>query len=400
MKIIFVAIFAPDTNYTRDLSVYFQRILKKGDMLYLCGRKDEKILDNKSPEVQHIWRYGWRYFFDVLGYAHKTKPDIIHLQHEFKTYGGLITALMFPFLLLLLRIQGYPVVVTIHGVVSPKQVDFEFLENFNVKPNSVMKYVVIGFFHYVYKLILIFANRVTVHAPMLKTILASYLPFANDKIVVIEHGIREITDLKNKKEDNIVKQFPIVKGKQMILVFGHFSPRKGYEYLLKVYKQVVEKEHLQNWLLVLAGDVQPEFAHYWDKIIALIHEYKLDDMVLMTDFIKDAEIDEFYRNSAIVLIPAVVSFNTSGSLSLALAYKKPLLVANVKPLATEVAQNDFGLLYDQTGSKSLEKQLAKLMMNKELYRKLSKNLEKSVGKRYWTTIAKEHYILYESVIQK
>src|SRR6185437_11177185 len=98
------------------------------------------ILDKNLPKVQHIWRYGWKYFFDILAYVHKIKPDVVHLQHEFKTYGGLITALLFPILLFVLRLQGYPVVVTTHGVVSPKQVDFEFLDNFNVKPNTFMKY--------------------------------------------------------------------------------------------------------------------------------------------------------------------------------------------------------------------------------------------------------------------
>jgi len=400
MKIVFVAVFVPDTNYTRDLSVYFQKILKRNDTLYLCGRKGDKVLDNKLPKVNEIWRPGWKCFFDVIDYIDKVKPDVIHLQHEFKTYGGLLTALQFPFLLLLLRFKKYPVVVTMHGIVSPKQVDNEFLDNFNVKPNVISKYMVIGFFHYVYKLILLFSNRVTVHAPMLKEILSSYLPIANNKIVVIDHGIREIKNLNIKNRDKIIKQFPVVKGKDIILVFGHFSPRKGYEYLLETYKHVIEKKHLNNWLLALVGDVQPEFAYYWNKITQLIHEYKLDDKVLMTGFVKDAEIDEFYRNAAIVLIPAIVSFNTSGSLSLALAYQKPLLVADVKPLGQEVAENNFGLLYEKKGARSLEKQLEILMTNKKLYESLESHLKKSVQKRYWTTIAKEHYTLYQSLIVK
>ena len=116
-------------------------------------------------------------------------------------------------------------------------------------------------------------------------------------------------------------------------------------------------------------------------------------------FADGVEVDEFYRSSKVVVIPAIISFNTSGALSLALAYKKPLLVANVKPLADEIVTNDFGLLYETSGKQSLEKQLTKLIEDRKLYTSLTEKLETSVTKRYWSKIAKIHYALYTKLLK-
>ncbi|MBU0569601.1 glycosyltransferase family 4 protein [Patescibacteria group bacterium] len=398
MKILFVATFTPDTNYTRDLSICFNKILKKGDRLYLCGPKNDPVLDSNEPKVDYVWRKGWKFFIDILVYVKKHNPDIIHLQHEFKTYGGLVSAVIFPLLLAVLRLLGYPIVVTSHGIVSPKQVDKKFLRFFNVKPSILSKYLVLGFFHYIYKSILIFSNKVTVHSPTLKKILASYYPPANDNVVAIDHGIREITNLKTKKIQKITKKFPLLKEKNIILIFGFFSPRKGYEQLIQAFFRVTADKTMDDWVLALVGDVKEEFYEYKKKIEKLIKKFKLGKKVLISGYVDNVEIDEFCRSAKIVLIPAVISFNTSGALSLALAYKKPLLVANVKPLADEISKNDFGLLYDKDGNKSLEKQLSKLMRNKKLYKKLTQKLEMSVGKRYWTKIAGDHYNLYQDLL--
>jgi glycosyltransferase involved in cell wall biosynthesis len=398
MKVVFIGTFTPETNYTRDLSVYFQKILQKGDTLYLCGTKGEDVKDAYSPKVKPVWKKNWRYIFDIVQYVQEVKPDVIHLQHEFKMFGGFATALTYPFLLATLRILGYPLVVTVHGVVAQKQVNREFLESFNVKPNALMKYVVIAFFSYVYISIIFLANKVTVHAPPLKKVLEGYSFMASKKVVVIDHGIREIHNLDSKQSSHIDKKFPMIKGKNLILIFGLFSPRKGYEYLIRTYDKVLREKHLNNWVLGLVGDVKDEFLPYKEKIVDLIQELGLEKKVLITGYIDGVEIDEFYRNAKIVVIPAIISFNTSGALSLSLAYKKPLITANVKPLADEVSSNNFGLLYDQTGPRSLEKQLGKLMSDKKLYNSLIKKLETSVTKRYWTKIAKEHYDLYKEVM--
>jgi glycosyltransferase involved in cell wall biosynthesis len=398
MKVVLVGTYTPDTNYNRDLSTYFVKVLKPNDKFYLCGYKGELVIDGKEPKVDKIWDRNLNYISQIYTYSLQKKADIVHISHEFKTFGGFFGAILFPLLLLLLKFKGIKTVVTIHGNVASNQVDYDFLKSFNVQPNFFTKIIIKLFFSYIYFSITSLSDYTTVHSPALKKVQEDYNPYVKNKIVVIEHGVRVIEDLNVSKNKYIYKEFPLLKGKKTILVFGLFSPRKGYEYLIRSYNNVITKLKDDGWIMVLCGDVKDEFMQYKKTVEKMVKDLKLDKKVLITGYVNAMELDEFYRSATIQIIPAIISFNTSGALSLALAYKKPLIVANVKPLATEVKENNFGLLYEKSGPNSLEKQLEKLMKSEKMYKSMLKNLEKSVAKRYWTKISKEHYDLYEKAL--
>lgn len=398
MKLVFVSNFAPATNYTRDLSIYFNKVLSKDDSLYLCGRRDEIISDNNNPQVDKVWERKNSFFLDILEYVWKVNPDVVHFQQEIKMYGPLSTALLLPWLILILRLKRVGVVTTIHAVVAPEQIDKNFLENFNVHYSPLKMIATKLFFKYIYITLGSFSNKITVHTDSLKKILVESYGMSSKKVIVIEHGIREIKDLREKPTSAaILKKFALLKGKKIILVFGYFSPRKGYEFLIDAFSEALGKVRDNKWALALVGDVTKEFLPYKLKIEALIKAKKLERNVLIAGYADDQMVDEFYRLAKVVLIPAIISFNTSGSLSLALAYQKPLLVADVKPLSMEVKQNNFGLLYDGSNVKSCAKELVTLMSDENAYGILSEKLARSVKRRYWTNIAKQHYDLYKSL---
>lgn len=400
MKALFLANFLPDTNYTRDLSTAFYRVMQKGDVLYLCGRMHEPVSDGYEPGVDQVWKRGNLFFIRVLRYIQRKKPDIIHVQHEFKTYGGIMSAAILPVFILLLRFLGYPVVVTFHGIVSPKQLDKKFLEGFGVRYNVLTKYLVIAVFRYIYGSIGFLANAITVHTPFLRDILVSDYALKKETIHVIAHGVRKIPSAKDGMTNPLIlRKYPALRNKHIITVFGYFSPRKGYEFLLQAFRTLLSADpSYGTWTLVLAGDVTPEYTYYKERIVQLIGRLRLRKNVVITGFVDKQDIDELYRMTNIVLIPAIYSFNTSGALSIALAYKKPIVVADVKPLADEIRQNKFGMLYDPSSTYSCVRQLRKIIDNKKLYASLLSSLDASVKLRYWTPVAKTHYRLYEKIL--
>lgn len=402
MKILFISNFLPDTNYTRDLSVYFQKVCKEGDVLYLCGKKNEPVNDGRSPSVDEVWTRGIFFFVPLIRYVWKKKPDIVHLQQEFKTYGGIASAFLFPWFVLLIRFLGCKVVITSHTAVSKGQIDRSFLEGFGLKNSFVNRTLVKIFLIYSYKLIVRFSNRTTVHTNLLKSRLVEEYGCGAHKISVIPHGIREITDRDVlPKSPQIYKKFPILKKKKIILAFGYFSPRKGYELLLEALGKLFEDPGLKkDWIMVLAGDVVKEFLPYKKKIEKLIKQKKMSDSILITGYVDAKDVDELYRLAKVCVIPAVFSFNTSGVLSVALAYGRPLLVADVKPLGQEVKENNFGLLFDLHQPDSFRSELKKLISSGSFYEKTKQALRESASKRYWSRVAKKHYLLYKDVLSK
>lgn len=397
MKIILVANYLPETNYTRDLSQGFIEILKKKDKLYLCGRKNEPVIDGKMPKVDEVWNKGILFFLPIIFYILKKRPGVVHFQQEFKTYGGIISALIFPWLLLFTKIIGVRVIVTPHGVVSQTQLNKNFLESFGLKDTIINKLLITIFLNYSYRLITAFSDFVTVHAPLLRDILVNEYSASPKKVIVIEHGIREIKDLKTNKGsvDQIYKKYKMLKNKEIILVFGYFSPRKGFEHLINSYSKIIKNEDMVKTIMVLAGDVAKEFSPYKKKIEKLIKKKKMNKHVLITGFIDGDEVDALYRMAKVSVIPAIFSFNTSGALAMTLAYTKPLLVADVKPLSEEIRLNNIGMLYNNLDPNSFGKTLKEIFLDKTKYDKLIKSVEKVANRRYWRNIAREHYDLYK-----
>lgn len=397
MKIILVANYLPETNYTRDLSQGFIKILNKSDKLFLCGRKNELVLDGKIPKVDEVWSKGVLFFLPIIFYILKKRPGVVHFQQEFKTYGGIISALIFPWLLLFTKIIGVKIIVTPHGVVSKTQLNKNFLESFGLKDNIINKLLITIFLNYSYRLITAFSNFVTVHAPSLRDILVNEYSANSKKVVVIEHGIREIKDLKTNKGnvDQIYKKYKLLKNKEIILVFGYFSPRKGFEHLINSYSKIIKNKEMVKTIMVLAGDVAKEFVPYKNKIEKLIKKKKIDKYVLITGFIDGVEVDALYRMAKVSVISAIFSFNTSGALAMTLAYKKPLLVADVKPLSEEIRLNSIGMFYNNLDPDSFGKALIEIFSDKTKYNKLIRSVEKTANRRYWKNIAREHYNLYK-----
>lgn len=399
MKMILVANFLPDTNYTRDLSIELVSLMKNTDKLFLCGRKNEKVQDGKLPKVDQIWKRGILFFLPIIRYIFKNKPDIIHFQHEFKTYGGVISGLIFPVFIGALRLMGYKVIVTLHAVISKKQLSGLFLESFGLKNSIVNKLAISVFLDYSYKSINFLSNRAIVHTLSMKKILTEEYRFSNGKTLVVSHGIRKIAGLRNEIiNPKLYGRFPILKGRKIIIIFGYFSPRKGYEVVIEAFSRLLqENTALKNWILVLAGDVKIEFKDYKNKIEKLIKSKDMEDNMLITGFVDAQDIDEFYRISKMSLIPAMFSVSTSGALAMTLAYKKPLLAANAKPLAVEIKENNFGILYDLSDLNSCASQLKKMMSDEAFRKKLSRELEKRISPRYWNKIAIRYYNLYENL---
>ncbi|MCI4360310.1 MAG: hypothetical protein L3J91_01260, partial [Thermoplasmata archaeon] len=76
-----------------------------------------------EPQAVFAWtkddlRFPWQVARAVRSAAPNGR-GIVHVFHHFFLYGGPATVLEFPFLLLLLRIQGYRVVVQFQSVIDP-----------------------------------------------------------------------------------------------------------------------------------------------------------------------------------------------------------------------------------------------------------------------------------------
>ena len=118
--------------------------------------------ENKKANLKNIklvWSKSLAYPFQVLKQVLKDKPQIVHIQHEINMFGDWPTALIFPLLPFLLKMTRVKVVVTIHAIVSQKQIDIKFLETFWRSEKKFFVPLMKIFFYLLFKIIKSFLEK-------------------------------------------------------------------------------------------------------------------------------------------------------------------------------------------------------------------------------------------------
>jgi len=111
---------------------------------------------------------------------------------------------------------------------------------------------------------------------------------------------------------------------QVVLVFGYFSPEKAQDVAIRAMAGLPSSTRL-----VLAGGVRrPDDQAYFDRCQALVRELGLESRVTITGFIADTDLDQYYREATVVLLPFRESTG-SGSLVQAFSRGKPVLASDL-----------------------------------------------------------------------
>jgi glycosyltransferase involved in cell wall biosynthesis len=146
---------------------------------------------------------------------------------------------------------------------------------------------------------------------------------------------------------------------ETILVFGFFSPEKGQDLAIRAMSELP-----QSTRLVLAGGVRrPEDQGYFDKCQGLVRELGLESRVTITGFVADADLDRYYRQATVVLLPFRESTG-SGSLVQAFSRGKPVLASDLE-VNREIAERVPGSLrfFESESVKDCAAKLKELLKN-------------------------------------
>jgi glycosyltransferase involved in cell wall biosynthesis len=152
-----------------------------------------------------------------------------------------------------------------------------------------------------------------------------------------------------------------------ILVFGFFSPEKAQDVAIRAMLDLPSETRL-----VLAGGVRREEDRgYFGKCQALIRELGLESRVQITGFVADQDLDRYYKDAAVILLPFRESTG-SGSLVQAFARGKPVLASDLA-VNREIVERVPGSLrfFQSENAKDCASQLKLLLEDASARRALS-----------------------------
>lgn len=307
------------SSYTRNL----MNALEDNDVnLILYANHYEKKRSEKH--VIPCWNEGVFYPFQIFKNLLKNKLDLIHIQHEFFLFGGLLSALLFPVLLIFCKLLRKPTIVTLHGIFSLSQIDQKFVkENAISGPPPFLRFGI----KLLTMIITFLSDAIIVHENIFAKILRQDYKCSPRKLYIIPHGIEEkkigITKSAAKKKLHLFD-------KVVIFFFGYLAPYKGLKTLIEGF--TLKAPENPDWTLIIGGGEHPRLKHnisYKRYLTKLKNEAStLASRIIFTGYIPDEKIPLFFSAADIIVFPYNFTMSSSGPFAKALTYEKPILVSN------------------------------------------------------------------------
>lgn len=366
-----------DGVYVREIG---HILAKKGFQIHVITRGRSKGVKKELPKytVHRVSKFTGRSFSRRLQLASKfatcalkldkqEKFDLIHAQGNLPAVAASVCS----------KLHGTPVVLTIHGTWPTQLLKMTSrwgealgaLEKFILTKRKYAAIIAVDS----YSFSVAKKNRLT------------------KKIFQIPNGVNLKQFQRKANEKRFCKLLKIaprkMAGVKRILFVGRLIPQKAPENLLKTFAGVSKKV---NSVLILVGSGELK-----KDIEKEIKRHSLEDKVFILSGPSDEDLINFYLRSDVFVLPSrwegfplvVVE---------AMACGKPIVATNVGGVP-DVVDEKVGILVKVGNVPALEKALLKLLTDKKLYAKLSKNCKNRSKKYDWSAITDQTIKVYRSV---
>ncbi|MBD2460894.1 glycosyltransferase [Oscillatoria sp. FACHB-1407] len=334
--------------------------------------------------------------------VHRTKADLLHIQHAAGTYGFDRTIFLLP---LALRLSGWrsPIVTTIHEYGwwewQPKWLPAPWVETLKTWGQQRSWWDREDGF------LLTQSDAIITTNADAQQVVTSRLPHLTHRVQQIPIGANiAIAPIPQTQARQVLRQRCGWADDTVIFAFfGFLHPVKGLETLLSAFRQIAATHPQAR--LVLIGGVESlalpdqQASQYWQKLQTQIADLQLQSMVHMTGYLDPGAVSECLRGADVGVLP----FNhgvtlKSGSLLALMAHELPVIATRANP--PDPLLEDRSLLWSIPSRDvgSLVTAMHHLMEDAERRQQLGQAGFRFSQPFTWSSIADAHQAIYQSVI--
>ncbi len=381
------SLFKQDKNL--KISVLAEKLKKDS----LCEYTDDGI------SVARVWKRGSFLTFPILlkeALKRKNDSQKILIEFELSMFGNVLTLLPFPLFLFILKILGKKTYIVLHQVVMNMD---EIGPHLNIAQKSLKASLYSYGMKFFYKLIVLLSHEIIVFEKKLKDDLQAI--GETSKITVIPHGVEiNPTELPQK---NARKELGIPESSFVIVVFGFLAWYKGSDFVVQAIVDLKKSEsRFKNIHLIMAGGPNPNHLskNFYVQYIQSIEKTAKENGITITGFVEETKINQHYAASDLIILPYRTFMSSSGPLSLAFTYNKPVIFSEpLRPyfrsqdlrsalIQSNLKEND---LIFQLDPESLSSTLTRILQNKDVLTNLTEFSSLLKKNRSWDNIAKLYY---------
>ena len=381
------SLFKQDKNL--KISVLAEKLKRDS----LCKYTDDGI------SVTRVWKRGSFLTFPILlkeALKRKNNSQKILIEFELSMFGNILTLLPFPIFLFILKILGKKTYIILHQVVMSMD---EIGPHLNIAQKSLKASIYSYGMKFFYKLIVLLSHEIIVFEEKLKDDLQAI--GETSKITVIPHGVEiNPTELPQKSAR---KELGIPESSFVIVVFGFLAWYKGSDFVVQAIADLKKSEsRFKNIHLIMAGGPNPNHLSkdFYVRYIQSIEKTAHENGITITGFVEEKKINQYYAASDLIILPYRTFMSSSGPLSLAFTYNKPVIFSEpLRPyfrsqdlrsalIQSNLKEND---LIFQLDPESLSSTLTRILQNKDVLTNLTEFSSLLKKDRSWDNIAKLYY---------
>jgi len=361
--------------------------------------RDELVLDTKLRIIRSWRKASPLYIFEIVKGVAEESPHLVHIQHEYLAYGPRKYSILFPVLLVLLRLLRRPVILTMHSVVRRSKLtdDFFFVHQTGRRFATIKKALMFAFT----KTVVDLSDAVIVHNDYMRNALVQDYDVAQDKIIVIPHGVDDTLVVESSGQ---AKKELGLSQKQVLLFFGFVIPGKGLEILIKSLSKVSQK--ISDVILVIAGQYHPrlfrEFPRYLGTIEKLVQDLKLGDRVIFENRFIDSRRLQLYISAAdIVVFPYTDDsiLGASGALATCASQRKVVIATRIPRFVSELVNDANAIIVEPNNESQLVDAIVTVSADSRLRERLQRNLRTYALEKSWDAISLSTFKLYERILR-
>jgi Glycosyltransferase len=371
LKVCFVSSYPPNrarlSEYAENLVAELAKRQDIERIFVLADKAEDTQAAPQNPKVEVIRAWSADKplsIFRILYYAKKLRPDVLHFNVHFQSYGKKRLANFVGFMLVpLSRLLGFKTVVLLHNL--GEKVD---LRKVNMRPSFVNRAGI-----QVATKMLLSAQTTVVpvqsYAEFIKT------KYRKENIRYIPHGTAAYSDPGAMHKE------------KRILMFGHMGPSKGLPIILKAFRKI--SQEYPNIALVVAGNSHPNYPHYLD-------EFKRTAPVntRFLGYVPEQKLSDVFESADVVVLPYMTATGTSGVFHMACGYGKPVVASDLPEIRELVDIGASALLVPSGDADALKDDLLEVLFNEDLASKMSLRNLFFAKKESWSTVAKAYTDIY------
>jgi len=348
----------------------------------VLSERREWIRDNTFRDggvhVERVWeRRGLRSWVLTSTRIISSKPDVVHVQHE---YGLFNTWVGLPYLLFLVvaRLLRSRVVVTLHSVCPSKPVSLRGRLS-SLKGRCAVRISTHG--------MRLLAHRFICHTETQRRWLLGVHGFDPQSVDLIPHGSNPEVPSTSSHGDP-----------PHLLFFGYISRRKGVDTLLRAMPLI--KREVPKARLVVAGTYQnKDGSDYLKELREEAERLGLKESVeFRTRHFSEEELPNLFSESRLVVMPYMELFGCSGVLREAARFGKPVVASDLKNIRCECSPSRDLVLVPPGDPPALADAVVRLLENPSMGKTLGENLRHLAREGAWSRIAEKTLGLYSDLV--